>query len=177
MAWTAPATATAGSVLTAAFWNQQVRDNMLEAGPSKITVANAILVSTAANTLAERVPSETELAIQETTASTTYTDLATGGPGVTVTTGTKALVIVHCALKNSAAGNQTFMSWGVTGASTIAADDGHAVRTAVAEFQEFSAANLASVGLNAGVNTFTAKYRVSAGTGTYSNRRLIVIPL
>lgn len=30
MAWTAPATATVGQVLTASFWNQQVRDNMKE---------------------------------------------------------------------------------------------------------------------------------------------------
>jgi hypothetical protein len=30
MAWTTPGTATAGEVLTASFWNTQVRDNMLE---------------------------------------------------------------------------------------------------------------------------------------------------
>ena len=33
MAWTTPGTATAGEVLTAAFWNTQVRDNMLELAP------------------------------------------------------------------------------------------------------------------------------------------------
>ena len=32
MAWTTPGTATAGSVLTAAFWNTQVRDNLAELG-------------------------------------------------------------------------------------------------------------------------------------------------
>jgi hypothetical protein len=30
MAWTTPGTATAGEVLTASFWNTQVRDNMIE---------------------------------------------------------------------------------------------------------------------------------------------------
>ena len=33
MAWTTPGTATAGEVLTAAFWNTQVRDNMVELAP------------------------------------------------------------------------------------------------------------------------------------------------
>ena len=33
MAWTTPGTATAGEVLTAAFWNTQVRDNMTELAP------------------------------------------------------------------------------------------------------------------------------------------------
>lgn len=33
MAWTTPGTATAGSVLTAAYWNTQVRDNLIELAP------------------------------------------------------------------------------------------------------------------------------------------------
>ena len=33
MPWTTPGTATAGEVLTAAFWNTQVRDNMVELAP------------------------------------------------------------------------------------------------------------------------------------------------
>jgi hypothetical protein len=33
MAWTTPGTATAGEVLTAAFWNEQVRDNILMGNP------------------------------------------------------------------------------------------------------------------------------------------------
>jgi len=33
MAWTTPGTATAGEVLTAAFWNENVRDNSLELAP------------------------------------------------------------------------------------------------------------------------------------------------
>jgi hypothetical protein len=33
MAWTTPGTATAGSVLTASFWNTQVRDQFIEVAP------------------------------------------------------------------------------------------------------------------------------------------------
>ena len=34
MAWTAPMTAVSGSVLTAAQWNTNVRDNLLETAPA-----------------------------------------------------------------------------------------------------------------------------------------------
>ena len=37
MAWTTPGTATAGDVLTASFWNTQVRDNMIELAPFMTT--------------------------------------------------------------------------------------------------------------------------------------------
>ncbi len=32
-------------------------------------------------------------------------------------------------------------------------------------------------GLTAGSNTFTQQYKVNGGTGTFANRRLLVIPL
>ena len=51
MAWTAPATATVGQVLTAAFWNAQVRDNFKEAAPSKVTTKGDIVVASGANTI------------------------------------------------------------------------------------------------------------------------------
>ena len=43
MAWTTPATATAGSTaLTAAFWNEQVRDNFVEQFPLGVTVTDFV---------------------------------------------------------------------------------------------------------------------------------------
>jgi hypothetical protein len=57
MAWTTPGTATAGEVLTASFWNTQVRDNMVELAPfsaawtswtptwTNLTVGNGILTA------------------------------------------------------------------------------------------------------------------------------------
>jgi hypothetical protein len=42
MAWTTPGTATAGEVLTASFWNAQVRDNMLEILPNGTTIQTYI---------------------------------------------------------------------------------------------------------------------------------------
>lgn len=51
MAWTAPATATVGQILTAAFMNAQLRDNMLQTAPALVTTLGDIVVTTAANTL------------------------------------------------------------------------------------------------------------------------------
>ncbi len=51
MAWTAPATATVGQILTAAFMNAQLRDNMLLTAPSLVTTDGDMVVATAANTL------------------------------------------------------------------------------------------------------------------------------
>ena len=42
MAWTTPGTATAGEVLTAAFWNTNVRDNLNEQFPIGATVTNFV---------------------------------------------------------------------------------------------------------------------------------------
>jgi hypothetical protein len=55
MAWTAPATATVGQILTAAFMNAQLRDNMLLTVPSVVTTDGDIGVATAANAV-ERWP-------------------------------------------------------------------------------------------------------------------------
>jgi hypothetical protein len=68
------------------------------------------------------------------------------------------------------------MSFAVTGASTIAATDTEAVVETGGQQQ--ASATYVVTGLHAGSNTFTAKYRTSAGGNTchYSNRGLIVTP-
>jgi len=51
MAWTAPRTWTTGELVTAAFLNTHVRDNLLETAPAKVTTAGDLVYATAANTL------------------------------------------------------------------------------------------------------------------------------
>ena len=51
MAWTAPATATVGQILTANFMNAQLRDNMLQTAPALITADGEMVIGTAANAL------------------------------------------------------------------------------------------------------------------------------
>lgn len=118
------------------------------------------------------------VATNQTTTSTSYTDLATAGPAVTLTTGTKALVVVSCGLYNSAA-NSTYMGFAVSGATTIAAADASAIEIGGSNGTVFVAASRALMltTLTAGSNVFTAKYRVSGGTGNFYNRAIVVIDL
>jgi hypothetical protein len=121
------------------------------------------------------------VATGQTTTSTSYVDLATAGPSVTVTTGTLAIVSVTSIQSNSA-GNANanvgncFHSYAVSGASTIGAADASSARGgqtfANQIFTRSSVMYLAT--LTAGSNTFTSKYRVSDGTGTFSERHIAV---
>jgi hypothetical protein len=170
-------TAVAGSVYTAAQFNTFVRDNLNETAPAKATTNGGYFVSTALNQIAERVGSAQTFAAQETTASTTFDDLPTAGPTVTVTTGTLALVIFGCEQSNDGTGS-TRTSVEVTGASSIAAEDIRALTLSGVDAGALLQASHAVfyIDLLPGVNTFTMKYRVSSGTGTFRRRRLIVLP-
>ena len=160
MGWSTPRTWTTTELVTAANLNTYVSDDLSD--------------------LHRRTnPDGTTVATSETTTSTSYADLATSGPAVTLTTGTMALVILTCQMSNNTAGQSAIMGFAVSGASTIAATD-----TKCLAYQS-SANNEATVStaaylietLTAGSNTFTAKYRVSANTGTFLNRNLAVVPL
>lgn len=180
MSWNPPMTATAGSVLTAAQWNTNVRDNLNETCVAKATTPGSMFVATGANAIAERIPSGLAVTTEQTTTSTTYTDLTTAGPAVTVTTGTKAIVGFNSKMSNDTNGAPALASYAVSGATTVAASDSYCL------FTETDSSNLDSMshswarlhtGLTAGSNTFTMKYRAGSGTARYSNREIWVIPL
>jgi hypothetical protein len=116
--------------------------------------------------------------ISQATTSTSYTDLATAGPAVTVTTGTKALVIVGAEIYNGS--NQNFyMGFAVSGANTLAAADATALGLGGSNNSIVVASSRAVLvtGLTAGSNTFTAKYRVLTDTGHWGNRQITVIDM
>jgi hypothetical protein len=121
------------------------------------------------------------VATSQTTTSATYTDLATAGPAVTVTTGTSALVIVTASINpGGSSSGYAYMSYAVTGATTSAAVDTRAsVYQATNGYNEESRWSAASVvTLTAGSNTFTAKYRRAViGTPAYKDRDIFVINL
>jgi hypothetical protein len=116
------------------------------------------------------------VATSETTTSTSYTNLTTAGPAVTLTTGTKALVIVSAASNNGGASGRNFASYKVSGATTIASSDTVAQYTMGGNVMRNSSASRLS-SLTAGSNTFTMEYRVSGSTGTFLDRQIIVIDL
>ena len=179
MAWTAPATWVADTILTAAQLNQQLRDNMSETGPAKIGAAGQILVGTAANTLIARTPGTGYTSAGESTASTSYTDLTTPGPTYTVTTGTSSLIILTAFLRNNTVNAASKMSFDISGATTTSASDTYCLLhiSATTNAAVTCSSCIFHEGMTGGSNTFTAKYRVDAGTGYFQYRRIAVLPL
>lgn len=174
MAWSAPLTAVAGGIFSAAIFNQYIRDNLNELAPAKSTQVSSWFPATGANALAERVPQQANTSGSSTTTATAYGNLADAvTTSVTATTGPKALVVIYCNLNNSGA-NRTWMSYQVSGATTVAADDTFSINHSSTSGMRWGATFLQA--LTAGSNTFTLRYRVTAGTGTFSVRRIAVIP-
>ena len=110
----------------------------------------------------------------QNTTSTSYVDLATVN-SVTVTTGTKVLVIWSNQGYNQSSTSYNYVSVAVSGATTIAASDdwprvSYGDKVSSGTFQRIFT-------VTAGSNTFTMKYRVNAGTGVFYTRSLSVIDL
>lgn len=162
MAWTAPATVTTGDLMTAAFWNAQVRDNMLFLGGFDAADTN------------QDVNGFT---------NTSYADLDalsaaafTNPVAVTVDTGTEAIVTISAARVQQVTSGTLFLSYRVSGASTIASDDDWSIRssnTASVLAQSFTHLR---TGLTAGSNTFELQARVTANSGNLSNPSIAVTP-
>lgn len=175
MTWSAPMTAIAGATFSAAQFNQFVRDNLNETAPAKATASGQIFVSTGPNAIAARTPTAAATAASQSTATTSYVDLATVGPTVTVTTGTSALAFMAARISNSGA-NTSWASVAVSGSSSVAASDAWAAENQGTDIVVSTRGHLFT-GLNAGSNTFTAKYKAGGSTATFVDRELIVIPL
>lgn len=188
MAWTAPMTAVANATFTAAEFNTHIRDNLLETEPAKALTLWNYFVTTAANTITTRASVNSRVLTQQSTSSTTYTDLATVGPAVTVTTGTRAIVFIQAGVNTTSTDSSAFFSVAVTGATTIAQSDTWAC------IMDGTQGNFNFSGnpkdqhnrrmitkmfttLNAGSNTFTMKYKVGSATAHFHNREIIVLPL
>ncbi|MCZ7440807.1 hypothetical protein O7598_31065 [Micromonospora sp. WMMC241] len=178
MAWTSPPTFTDGSVLTAAQLNL-LRDDLNETAPAKATQAGRLIVTTGLNSVAERDVVSSAIATTQTTGSTSFVDLTTPGPTVTVTTGSAAILLWSALMSNSTANAKTYVDYTVSGASSRSAQDASALR-----FQSDSANQEARSGqvmfeggLTPGSNTFKLQYHTNGGTGSFSDRRLTVIAL
>lgn len=164
MSWTAPRTWVTGEIVTAALLNTHIRDNQVDLDRRTSPIGAVVATS-------------------QTTTSTSYTDLATAGPAVTVTIGAtgKALVSMHGAIANATSALASYFGFAVSGASTVAASD----TTAIGFTSPSSGAGIRAgtvllvTGLAAGSTTFTAKYRMDPGVGpaTFVDRRLSATPL
>lgn len=169
-------TAVSSSVFTAAQFNTFVRDNLNETAPAKATTAGAHFAVSGTYEIAERISASGAVLTSETTTSTTYDDLATEGPAVSVETGAFAVVIVHGSMANTTTGSAR-MSYEISGATSDAPADNRGVGVFGSANVNITASGVAlHTNLTPGTNTFTAKYRVSTGTGTFQSRRILVMP-
>lgn len=179
MAWNAPVTWIGGQVPTAALLNSQLRDNLLETMPAKAVEEGFYFAGTGPNSIAARQPAGARVAASQTTSSTTFTNLSTVGPSVTVTHGDFCIIFHSCGLSNNTADVESYMSWDISGDNVRTAQESTVVK------QNGVPANntwrMGSVDilttLTPGTSTFTGKYRVSSGTATFSDRFIGVIPL
>lgn len=119
----------------------------------------------------------------ESTTSTSYADLATPGPAVTVplTAGQPVLILVNTRMWATTTGQYGYASFAVSGAASVAANDGDAI--VMAQFssaQDLSGTKPAIyVATITGDHTFTMKYRTTdaAKSVVFATRRIIVVPL
>lgn len=120
--------------------------------------------------------------------STTYADLPTVGPQVTLTPGASGTVIVLLSAEVSAQNfygtQQAFMTVALSGGNTLAAADANALSNmdwSGGNSQDDDHAMFMSIltGLAAASTTFTAKYRysIASGFGFFAARSMVVIPL
>lgn len=185
MAWTAPMTATLNQTFTAAQWNTHVRDNfnMTEAGVA--TTRGRLFVTTGTNTIDECEAYRGDYTTAQSTTSTSYTSLSSAGPSVgTTVVGTTATVFWTVAMGNTTATLSNYVSVAVSGASSVSASDTWAISTDGVNAAATSTDNLVRMagvhrftGLTAGWNIFTMQYKVTGGTGWFSNRNIIALGL
>lgn len=180
MAWSTPLTAVSNAALTAAQWNASVRDNLAETVPAKATAAGNIFVSTGPNVVAQRIPSSDTVNAAETTTSTSYVNLSSSGPTCSsVVSDTRVIAWWAAQLNNSAASGEAKSSIDISGSTTTAATDNYCLDVqspASGGFVDVCSARVVRLTVTAGTNTYQMKYRVTAGTGTFRNRTLVVLP-
>lgn len=181
MAWTAPLTFVGNQVLTSTVMNTYLRDNLLELAPAMATEMSSFFVGDGANSLVERHCKSARIATSQGTTSTSYTDLATAGPSVTLTTGANAIVIIACKTAQTVVNNACAMSWATSGATTNAASDTwcYLAEGLFANNDSSGCSIYRTVSLNPGSHTFTAKYRRGGASGTafFDNRMICVLPI
>lgn len=123
------------------------------------------------------------VATSESTSSTSYADLTTTTDSVTVTIGANglALVSIYANMLNTAASSHVHVSFAVSGANTQAAADGFDIEYVTppsgASWNFAGSATFLLTGLSTGSTTFKMKYRANSSTGTFSNRKITVVPL
>jgi hypothetical protein len=183
VAWTAPFTAVAGSVLTASQINVFVRDNLNETMPAKAVRPGSIFAVSDQHEIVERTADAFSDNESVEITATSFDDPSTGSPGPsrTVVTGPTALVGYRVNLRVPSVTARVEASYAISGATEREASTtrslGYSVSNSGSGLQHrIGVVDLATL-LTPGENTFTLKYNVSSGTGYAYDRRIWVLPL
>lgn len=183
MAWTSPMTAVANTPMTAALYNNNVRDNFRCTAPYLTGTVGDTFVVRSANTIVSTPIQFATVTTSQTTASTSFTNLATVGPSITVSEilGQQAMVWMSAEVSNDTLNFQSWATVEVTGASTYTASSERSAVTrdglgATSPCQYMATYLFDPIARGSSV-TFTMKYKVGGGTGTFANRRMAVWPL
>lgn len=179
MAWSTPMTAVANDIFTAAQFNAFVRDNLNETMPFKATQANSYFVGSGDHSMSERkIDSDLiDNGVTESTASTSFTDVDTVGPSVSMVTGPVALILFTCAVHSRDANSGATASFEVSGATTIAASEQwgcHVDGRDAGAWCRLSTFRIIN-SLTPGLNTFTAKYVTYGANEIRTKERRIIV--
>lgn len=122
---------------------------------------------------------DAEVTTLESTSSTTYTDLTTAGPAVTMTPPASGKVKVHlyANLYHTGGSDTAYMAVALSGGNTAAAANAQAISNA-GTLPRRQGATFLFTGLAAASTTFTAKYRAGVGASAqFQDRQIIVEPV
>jgi hypothetical protein len=186
MAWTSPMTAIAGELFTAAEYNLYVRDNFLEMAASiNDDLSNnrgGFFSVEASHRLKQRFPGAKVVTDSHNIKiyQTTFVDVQSAGPFVTVKTGSRALVCISAEMMNRTNNAQASASFEVSGATKIKASDNWRITHDGVDASKWSRQGAWRMvdNLNPGLNTFRMKYRTgNLGPVYFRRREIVVIPL
>lgn len=137
------------------------------------------------NDLDNRITAQETVATDEatvtgTTTSTSYTSSLSGASSIAVSfsgpPSGNAIVLMTAKLRNSSASDYTYMSWSLSGGTTMSAADERGIRQYGDSYLYYTS-HYTLTGLEEGTSyTVTGEYKVSAGTGSVDDRRITIIP-
>ena len=118
------------------------------------------------------------VATSESLGVSSYTDLTTPGPAVTIVVPASGIVKVSLSVTSSgsATNTQQRMSVALSGGNTVAASDNYACTDYTGIINNLTTKSIVFgiTGLAAGSTTFTCKYSSTTGTSTFQNRWIVV---
>ena len=111
-----------------------------------------------------------------------YSSVTTSTPTITLTTGTSVIISISANIKDPTNTATTgFMSFVVSGASSIPASDANSISAGLLSISGEAGSvsrTFRLTNLKSGLNTFTAVYKAVGGTRVnFSNRDIVVFPL